>query len=52
MKSWKKMSNAEKQKAINKVLDMIEYIVCDLWYLWLIFVIEIIAVVTMYCMKK
>jgi len=46
------MSNAEKQKAINKVLDMIEYIVCDLWYLWLIFVIEIIAVVTMYCMKK
>ena len=48
----RKLSNAEKQKRINKVLDAIEYIVCDLWYLWLIGLIEIILVVAVTIFRK
>ena len=47
----RKLSNAEKQKRINKVLDAIEYIIYDLWYLWLIGAFEIICVVVMLIIK-
>ena len=47
----RKLSNLQKQKRINAIYDILEYIIFDLWYMWVVLGIEVVAVAIMLILK-